>query len=337
MALTKTPIELSSTPGIVDNSNATAITIDSSENVTLAGTATAVGLTVTSSSSNAGTFKAVGGYALQAYQDATSADHTALELRSDHVSGGTNRYLIRGYNTAAGTPVESFNVNTAGGATFSSDVAVTGSATLGTSSVGTNNTAPTALVLRHQSDQTSGFDDDFGVGMKFNVDARNGGYATFAQILATQKGTGYQLRFRVGSTEAMTIDNSGYIHSLSTYGLTTGSSANMFIASDGSFQRSTSSLRYKNTVNDATHGLTELLTLRPVTYKGNNDGDLVFGGLIAEEVHDAGLTEFVQYNDEDEPDALAYGNMVSLCIKAIQELKEELNTATARITELENN
>ena len=33
MALTKTPIELSSTQGIVDNSNATAITIDSSENV----------------------------------------------------------------------------------------------------------------------------------------------------------------------------------------------------------------------------------------------------------------------------------------------------------------
>lgn len=33
MALTQVPIELSSTPGIVDNSNATAITIDSSENV----------------------------------------------------------------------------------------------------------------------------------------------------------------------------------------------------------------------------------------------------------------------------------------------------------------
>ena len=32
MALTQVPIELSSTPGIVDNSNATAITIDSSEN-----------------------------------------------------------------------------------------------------------------------------------------------------------------------------------------------------------------------------------------------------------------------------------------------------------------
>jgi len=34
---TKIPVELSSTPGIVDGSNATAITIDSSEDVTLAG------------------------------------------------------------------------------------------------------------------------------------------------------------------------------------------------------------------------------------------------------------------------------------------------------------
>ena len=33
MANTKIPAELSSTPGIIDNSNATAITIDSSENV----------------------------------------------------------------------------------------------------------------------------------------------------------------------------------------------------------------------------------------------------------------------------------------------------------------
>jgi len=39
MALTKTPIELSSTPSIVDGGNATAITIDSSENVMVGKTA----------------------------------------------------------------------------------------------------------------------------------------------------------------------------------------------------------------------------------------------------------------------------------------------------------
>jgi len=153
-----------------------------------------------------------------------------------------------------------------------------------------------------------------------------------------------------GSNERMRIDTDGNllvgrtnnpsgvsncIYGLGNYGVTTSSGANVHINSEGLFFRSTSSQRYKNTINDATHGLTELLTLRPVTYKGNNDGDTVFGGLIAEEVHDAGLTEFVQYNDDGEPDELAYGNMVSLCIKAIQELKTELDEAKARITALE--
>jgi hypothetical protein len=114
-------------------------------------------------------------------------------------------------------------------------------------------------------------------------------------------------------------------------------SANVLVGSDGGLQRATSSLRYKNTIADATHGLTELLALRPVTYKGNNDGDTVFGGLIAEEVHDAGLTEFVAYNDDNEPDALAYGNMVSLCIKAIQEQQATITALEARIAALESN
>jgi len=132
-------------------------------------------------------------------------------------------------------------------------------------------------------------------------------------------------------------DSSGNFSSPPMYNHTTGSGANAFIRSDGYLQRSTSSLRYKNTVNDATHGLNELLTLRPVTYKSNNDGDTVYGGLIAEEVHDAGLTEFVHYADDGSPDALAYGNMVSLCVKAIQELKAELDTVKAELATLKGN
>ena len=122
----------------------------------------------------------------------------------------------------------------------------------------------------------------------------------------------------------------------SPYNLTIGSAANCFINSDGTLYRSTSSRRYKNTITDATHGLTELLTLRPVTYKGNSDadGDTVYGGLIAEEVHDAGLTEFVVYNEEGEPDALAYSNMVSLCIKAIQEQQALIEAQATTITDL---
>lgn len=163
-------------------------------------------------------------------------------------------------------------------------------------------------------------------------------------IVGRYNGNQDGLDIRTSNNQVILSDGDGYVRlrlngqeliCAGVYNDTTASSANIAVASSGSIRRSTSSLRYKNTINDTTHGLTELLALRPVTYKGNSDGDTVFGGLIAEEVHDAGLTEFVTYNDDNQPDALAYGNMVSLCIKAIQELKTELDAAKARIATLE--
>jgi len=120
------------------------------------------------------------------------------------------------------------------------------------------------------------------------------------------------------------------------YASTTGTAANMVMSSaSGILQRSTSSLRYKNSVADATYGLAEVMQLRPVTYKGNNDGDTVFGGFIAEEVHDIGLSQFVQYDDQNRPDALAYGNMVSLLTKAMQEQQAVIEDLKARVAALE--
>ena len=147
------------------------------------------------------------------------------------------------------------------------------------------------------------------------------------------------IRFATGSARRMYIDENGHIYLDATYANTTGGSANVHIGTSGELFRSTSSQRYKNTIADATHGLTELLALRPVTYKHNGNGDTVFGGLIAEEVHDAGLTEFVDYSQDadgnDQPEALHYANMVSLCIKAIQEQQATITALTARIEALE--
>ena len=126
---------------------------------------------------------------------------------------------------------------------------------------------------------------------------------------------------------------SGVIQSPPTYAQTTSNAANMVVRSSGDFERSTSSKRYKNSITDVTKGLSELKTLRPVNYKGNNDGETVFYGLIAEEVHDAGLTEFVEYNDENQPDGLRYPHMVSLCIKAIQEQQQTIEDLKARLNE----
>jgi len=131
---------------------------------------------------------------------------------------------------------------------------------------------------------------------------------------------------------------SGTFSAIGVYNNTTASAANVHVSSAGGlFFRSTSSIKYKRDIQDAAHGLAEVMQLRPVTYRGKseNDGETVFGGLIAEEVYDAGLTEFVQYAEDGTPDALAYGNMVSLAFKAIQELKAINDAQASRIETLE--
>lgn len=79
----------------------------------------------------------------------------------------------------------------------------------------------------------------------------------------------------------------------------------------------------------------EVLQMRPVYYKGKNDGDTQFAGLIAEEIHDLGLTEFVQYAEDDTPDALAYSNMIALLTKAIQEMNTKLDEQNQTIQSLQ--
>ena len=88
MALTKTPIELSSTPSIVDGGNATAITIDSSENVLVGKTSLAI--------ANEGVVFEKGG-AAEFTTDAarvmrlnrTSSDGSVLEINKDGTTIGS--------------------------------------------------------------------------------------------------------------------------------------------------------------------------------------------------------------------------------------------------------
>jgi len=153
--------------------------------------------------------------------------------------------------------------------------------------------------------------------------------------LLTAKAGSLQERVRYSSADGFYIVD-GAFRAPDVYASTTGTAANMVMSSaSGILQRSTSSLRYKNSVENATYGLAEVMQLRPVTYKGNNDGDTVFGGFIAEEVHDIGLSPFVQYDEQNRPDALAYGNMVSLLAKAMQEQQAMIEDLKARIAVLE--
>jgi hypothetical protein len=153
--------------------------------------------------------------------------------------------------------------------------------------------------------------------------------ALFVQSSGNTNATYPTIMRNSDSVNLFFVRSDGYVAMPAVYSTwTSGSAANLGIDSSGGLYRSVSSLKYKRDVQNATHGLAEVMQLRPVTYKGKseNDSDTVFGGLIAEEVHAVGLTEFVQYADDGSPDALAYGNMVSLLVKAIQELKAEIDT-----------
>ena len=201
--------------------------------------------------------------------------------------------------------------------------------------VGIDTTTTTRAVLNIDTDGTN---TATGYGIALTNTAGGGGTWTLQCGDQAVDNGAFTIRDTgISGTTRLKITAAGIFVVPGVYNTTISSAANVFVGSSGILYRSTSSRRYKNSIENATHGLTELLALRPVTYKGNNDddGNTVFGGLIAEEVHDAGLTEFVQYNDDDEPDALAYGNMVSLCIKAIQEQQETIKKLEARIAALE--
>jgi len=92
MALTKTPVELSSTPSIVDGGNATAITIDSSENV-LVGT-TDVNPSDNGASGDAGHAIAASGYLASARSDDTVALFNRMDSDGDVVDFRKNGNII---------------------------------------------------------------------------------------------------------------------------------------------------------------------------------------------------------------------------------------------------
>ena len=115
---------------------------------------------------------------------------------------------------------------------------------------------------------------------------------------------------------------------------TTGSAANMYAdPSNGAIYRFTSSIKYKKNIEDYSKGLDIVMQLRPVTYEGKNEIDegKIFAGFIAEEIHDLGLTEFVQYAEDGSPDALAYANMIALLTKAIQEQNQTIQNLQEQI------
>jgi hypothetical protein len=173
-------------------------------------------------------------------------------------------------------------------------------------------------------------------------------------------------------TQALTLDTNGKltiartdgtgISSIGVYNTTTASAANVFVVSDGTFQRSTSSARFKTDVEtiDAQYAQ-NILNARPVWYRSlcaDDNKDWGHWGFIAEELAmvDPRLvhwkteeTTFVTEEVDgqqvtkqvstklDVPiaDGVQYDRFVPLLLKQLQEQQALITSLTERITALE--
>jgi hypothetical protein len=149
MALTKTPIELSSTPGIVDNSNATAITIDASENV---------GIGVTNPSDYYAKDLVIGAADEGGITIESAATEKTYLLFADGTSGDARYRGFIGYDHN----IDAFNISSNGYINFlagdtganaermridaSGNVGIGNSSGVGKLEVYANNTAPAAYI-----------------------------------------------------------------------------------------------------------------------------------------------------------------------------------------------
>ena len=109
------------------------------------------------------------------------------------------------------------------------------------------------------------------------------------------------------------------------------------IQSDGTLRRSSSSRKYKRNIVTYERGLTELLSLNPKSFNSyNEDTERLYAGLIAEDVHDLGFTEYVDYGPDGAPEGLQYDHMMALVVSAFKDLSAKNDALEVKVTALEN-
>jgi hypothetical protein len=141
------------------------------------------------------------------------------------------------------------------------------------------------------------------------------------------------------ASPGVSLEVNGLIRSIPIYNNTTATLANLVVSAGGTFERSTtSSGRYKDNITDWNEsGLETILSLKPKEFTYKEDyysfPDRKFLGLIAEDVEQVS-TYLVDFENEDgsgQVENVRYANIVVPLIKAIQELKTEIDSLKNQI------
>lgn len=107
--------------------------------------------------------------------------------------------------------------------------------------------------------------------------------------------------------------------------------ANVYVnPSTGRLSQVVSSRRYKKDITEYIPG-GSIDDIAPKFYRlKSDDSGPLHPGVIAEEMHDAGFTEFVIYNADGEPNSVNYPGMVTLLVHELKQLRARVTALEAR-------
>ena len=182
----------------------------------------------------------------------------------------------------------------------------------------TEGNVPTLFApYRMQCQHIVGFNMDansFRLGSGFNLSGEGNDF------VIEKNGNRY---LRIGS------DAGGlYLQSSAIYDRTTSANPNTVIVSnDHTLRRSTSAKKYKDDIQPSTLDPYLLLEIEPKSWidkaeQAEGNVQRRYYGLIADEVEEAGLGDYVTY-DNGEVDALMYDRLWTLLIPIVKDLKQE--------------
>jgi len=128
------------------------------------------------------------------------------------------------------------------------------------------------------------------------------------------------------------------ITSTTTYNTPNGTSGrNVFVLSSGVFGYYSSSIKTKKNIEPIHYGLSDVMAINPVSFEYiKNEGERHIG-MIEEELREI-VPEACVY-DEDDPDFISsinYSHLTSVLIKAIQDLKNEVDELRSEISNFSN-
>jgi hypothetical protein len=157
---------------------------------------------------------------------------------------------------------------------------------------------------------------------------------TNGNLAISNAGTGNFLNTgsaRYGYNTASPTNTHHFVGALrNTSGNSAGAGTTLVIDGSGDIRPASSSLRYKNSIENYSKGLDELNKLNPVTFKYNGE-DIINAGFIAEELDSLGFNEYVYKNSDGQPESIKYETMVALLVNAIKEQQQQIDDLEKKV------